>query len=44
MQLVGLGADAVCEQQNIALLPRNLLGREFVTSSGGRHIEYVNGI
>lgn len=44
MQLVGLGPDAVCEQQNIALLPRNLLGRKFVTGSGSRHIEYVNRV
>jgi hypothetical protein len=39
MQLVGLGANAVSEQQDIALLPRNLLGREFVTSSRGGHDE-----
>lgn len=37
MQLIGFATDAVGEQQDIALLPRNVLGREFVTRSGCRH-------
>lgn len=39
VQLVGLDADAVGEQEDVALLPGNFLGREFVASSGGRHVE-----
>lgn len=34
MQLICFAADAVREQQDIAFLPGNFLGREFVTSSG----------
>jgi len=37
LELVGLAANAVGEQEDIALLPRDFLGREFVASSGGRH-------
>ena len=35
VQLISFGADAVGEKQNIALQPGHLLGREFVTGSGG---------
>lgn len=37
MQFIGLAANAVCKQQDIAFLPGNLLGREFMTSSRRRH-------
>lgn len=37
LELVGLAANAVGEQEDIALLPRDFLGRKFVASSGGRH-------
>lgn len=41
VQLIRLDTDAVGEKQNIALLPRHLLGRELVTSSGGSHCDYT---
>lgn len=44
VQLIGFDADAVGEKQNIALQPGHVLGREFVTSSGGSHCEYTDVI
>lgn len=38
MQLIGLATNAVGEKQDIALLPRDVLGGKLVTSSGCRHI------
>lgn len=37
MQFIGLATNAACKQQDIAFLPGNLLGREFVTRSRRRH-------
>lgn len=44
VQLVGLDADAVGEQKDVAFLPGDLLGGKFMASSGGRHTEgrYAN--
>lgn len=37
VQFICLAANAIREQQDIALLPGNLLGRKFMTSSRRRH-------
>jgi len=39
VQLVGGRADAVCEEQGVALEPGDLLGGELVTGAGTRHVE-----
>lgn len=37
LQLISFAANAISEQEDIALLPGDFLGREFVAGSGGRH-------
>ena len=41
VQLVGLAADAVGEEQEIALQPGHLLGRILETNAGARHDGYT---
>lgn len=39
MQFIGLAANAVCEEERIALQPANLLARILEADSGSGHVE-----